>query len=125
MLTLEDCIDICGLTREEIRYFMEHEHISDFRTAELAERYVVVDDSGTPHLQRAILADIDDLKRRHKRQEARCLEAFIRDFVLSHPRLNRSRPAVEACGEPVRGARPTGADPRSSRRSPSVPPSRS
>jgi len=92
MLTLEDCIEICGLSKEEIRYFVDHEHISDFRAAELAERYVVIDNSGTPHLRRAILADIDDLKHRQKLNEARSMEAFIRDFVLSHPELNRSRP---------------------------------
>ena len=92
MLTLEDCIEICDLSKEEIRYFVVHEHISDLHAAALAERYVVMDESGTAHLHRAILADIDDLKHRKKLDEARSLEAFIRDFVLSHPKLNRSRP---------------------------------
>lgn len=91
MLTLEDCIDICGLTEDEIRYFVQHEHISELRAAELAERYVTLDASGTPHLSRAILADISGLKGQDKLQAARSLEAFIRDFVLSHPHLNRAR----------------------------------
>ncbi|MGA8260491.1 MAG: hypothetical protein WB783_09790 [Arenicellales bacterium] len=92
-LTLEDCIEICGLTSEEIKYFVEHEHISDFRAAELGERYVVLDDAGTPHLRRDILADIERLKN-DSPGEARALEAFIRDFVLSHPHLNHGRPGA-------------------------------
>lgn len=91
-LTLEDCIEICGLSPEEIQYFVNHEHITDFRVAELGERYVILDDAGTPHLRRSILADIDELKRENKPKDAKALESFIRDFVLSHPHLNRVRP---------------------------------
>lgn len=92
MLTLEDCIELCGLTREEIRYLCEHEHISDLRAAELGEKYVTTDDDGTPHLRRSILDDIETLKRHNRSRDARALEAFIRDFVLSHPHLNSVRP---------------------------------
>ena len=91
-LTIEDCIEICGLTHEEIQYFMDHEHISDFRAAELGDHYVVVDQAGTPHLRRTILEDIDRLKRENRLRDARALEGFIRDFVLSHPHLNHVRP---------------------------------
>jgi hypothetical protein len=92
MLTLEDCIEICGLTHEELRYFIEHEHVSDMRAAELGERYVAVDDNGVPHLRRVILEDIRKLKDSNRERDANALEAFIRDFVLSHPHLNRVRP---------------------------------
>ncbi|HSH41862.1 MAG TPA: hypothetical protein VK973_07030 [Arenicellales bacterium] len=92
MLTLEDCIELCGLTHEEIGYLVEHEHISDLRAAELGEKYVTTDDAGTPHLRRSILDDIETLKRRNRARDAQALEAFIRDFVLSHPHLNRVRP---------------------------------
>lgn len=91
MLTLEDCIEICGLTHEEIDYFVQHEHISDLRAAELAERYVVLDETGTPHLKRTIMADIARLKTMSKSKEAAALETFIRDFVISHPHLNQAR----------------------------------
>lgn len=91
MLTLEDCIDICGLTRRELTYFVEHAKISEFRAAELAERYVVLDASGTPHLSRSILEDIERLKSQGKLPQVRSLEQFIRDFVLSHPHLNELR----------------------------------
>jgi hypothetical protein len=92
-LTLDDCIGICGLTREEIQYFVEHEDITDFRAAELAERYVVLDDTGTPHLRREVLADIEALERRNEVRDARALESFIRDFVLSHPHIRHVRAA--------------------------------
>lgn len=92
MLTLEDCIELCGLTHEEIRYLVEHEHISDLRAAELAELYVTVDGKGVPHLRRAIIDDIQALRHRNKPRDAECLECFIRDFVLSHPHLNTVRP---------------------------------
>lgn len=93
MLTLEDCIEFCGLTHEEIRYFVEHEHICDLRAAELGQRYVMVDDKGVPHLRRLILDDIDRLDGQGRRREARALETFVRDFVVSHPHLNTVRPA--------------------------------
>ena len=92
MLALEDCIELCGLTHEEIRYLVEHEHISELRAAELAEKYVTVDDAGVPHLRRAIVEDIQALKDRNRTREAAALEQFIRDFVLSHPQLNTIRP---------------------------------
>ena len=88
MLTLEDCFEICGLNKEEIRYFVEHEHVSELRVAELAERYITVDDTGIPHLRRLIVEDIDDLNRLHKCKEAHALEDFVRDFVLTHPRVD-------------------------------------
>lgn len=92
MLTLEDCIDLCGLTRNEILYLVEKEHISELRAAELGEKYVVVDDAGVPHLLRSVIADIQTLKRRRRTRDAESLEAFVRDFVLSHPHLNTIRP---------------------------------
>lgn len=92
MLTLEDCIELCGLTHEEIRYLVEHEHISDLRAAELAERYVTTDDAGAPHLRRAIIEDIETLRCRNRLRDAESLEMFVRDFVLSHPHLNTVRP---------------------------------
>lgn len=93
MLTLEDCIELCGLNHAEIRYLMEHEHVSDLRIAELGEKYIVVDDAGTPHLRRSIVDDIKELKRRNRQKEIQGLEDFIRDFVLSHPHLNHDRPS--------------------------------
>lgn len=91
MLRLEDCFDICGLSKEEIRYFVEHEHISELQVAELAERYVVVDDTGVPRLRRTIVQDIEDLKGLLRLKEARILEDFVRDFVVSHPHPERQR----------------------------------
>jgi len=92
MLTLEDCIELCGLTHEEIRYLIDHEHISELRAAELGEKYVTVDDAGVPHLRRCILDDIHAFKHHNRPRDAEALEAFVRDFVLSHPRLNTIRP---------------------------------
>jgi hypothetical protein len=92
MLTLEDCIELCGLTHEELRYLVMREHISELRAAELGERYVTVDETGTPHLRRVIIDDIESLQRRKRTREAKALEDFVRDFVLSHPELNSVRP---------------------------------
>lgn len=89
MLTLEDCFEICGLNRDEIRYFVDHEHISELRVAELAEKYIVLDDSGAPRLRRRIVEDIQELNRQHRPREAHALENFVRDFVVSHPQAKR------------------------------------
>lgn len=92
MLTLEDCIELCGLTHGEIRYLTEHEHISELRAAELGEKYVTVDENGIPHLRRIIVDDIESLRCRNRTRETKALEDFVRDFVLSHPKLNSVRP---------------------------------
>ena len=37
MISLEDCIALCGLTAQEVRALAEHEHIADIHAAALAQ----------------------------------------------------------------------------------------
>jgi hypothetical protein len=37
MITLEDCIGLCGLTEEEVLAIAEHEHVPEIAAAALAQ----------------------------------------------------------------------------------------
>ena len=37
MITLEDCVGLCGLTEEEVLAIAEHEHLTEIAATALAE----------------------------------------------------------------------------------------
>jgi hypothetical protein len=37
MITLEDCVALCGLTQDEVHALAEHEHIPDIAAAALGQ----------------------------------------------------------------------------------------
>lgn len=85
MLSLEDCIGLCGLTEDEVRAIAQHEHIPEVAAAELGN-YL----SGTPDGEMCIKAMIrDDLAQAAARGDAEralVLKCVLRGFVLQHPR---------------------------------------
>jgi hypothetical protein len=85
MLTIEDCIELCGLTADEIEAIATHEHLPDMQAIELAE-YLVHCDDGLPRIRRIIIDDIDDARRRNDEQALKRYEAVLKHFIASHPR---------------------------------------
>lgn len=45
MITLEDCVALCGLTEEEVLAIAEHEHLPEIAAAALAS-YLVHEEHG-------------------------------------------------------------------------------
>jgi hypothetical protein len=46
MITLEDCVGLCGLTEEEVLAIAEHEHLPEIAATALAE-YLLSQEQGS------------------------------------------------------------------------------
>jgi hypothetical protein len=84
MLSLEDCIGLCGLTEEEVRAIAQHEHIPEVAAAEMGN-YLASTPAGELCIKAMIRDDISDAAGRGDRERALVLKVVMRNFVLQHP----------------------------------------
>lgn len=84
MLSIEDCIGLCGLTEEEVLAIAEHENIPEVAAAELAN-YLLLTDGGERVIKSMIRDDIAAAAARGDRRRELGLKLMLRDFVLDHP----------------------------------------
>ena len=92
MLTLEDCIGLCDLTREEIDAIAEHEHVPELIAAELGN-YLAHTATGQRAIKDIIRDDILDAQLRGNFRESARLKLVLRHFV----ERCRSEPALNCC----------------------------
>lgn len=92
MLTYEDCVALCDLTREEIAAIAEHEHIPMIVAAEMGD-YLIHTPDGVPALKRMILDDIADAKGRGDEDHVFKLRLVLHHFVETHPQRAEDRAA--------------------------------
>ena len=57
MITLEDCIGLCGLTEEEVLAIAEHEHLPEIAATALGQ-YLLSLEHGTEKVRDIIVHDI-------------------------------------------------------------------
>ena len=93
MLSLEDCIALCDLTKEEIDAIAEHEHIPEIVAAELGQ-YLIHSDDGVPKIRRIILDDIEAAESRGDSQHAFHLKLVLKHFVDTHPQAAPAGPGT-------------------------------
>jgi hypothetical protein len=67
MITLEDCVTLCGLTEDEVLAIAEHEHLPEIAAAALAE-YLTQQEHGTEKIRDMI---VDDLHASQARRDRR------------------------------------------------------
>lgn len=84
MISIEDCIGLCGLTREEVDAIAEHEHLTEIAATALAE-YLMHEAKGPATIRTMIRDDIRDALAAGNRAHARELLAALRHFVHEHP----------------------------------------
>ncbi len=84
MLTIEDCIELCGLSAEEIDAIAQHEHIPEMQAIELAE-YLVHCDDGIPRIKHIIQDDLADARQRHDTEAIKRYRNVLKHFIASHP----------------------------------------
>ncbi len=84
MLTLEDCIALCGLTEEEVRAIAAHEHIPEIAAAEFGN-YMVNSPDGELCIKAMIRDDIAHAAACADRQRELALKLVLRNFILQHP----------------------------------------
>lgn len=85
MLSLEDCIGLCGLTAEEVRAIAEHERIPEIAAAELGH-YLCRTAEGEACIKAMIRDDLLHARATGNGERALALKLMLRDFVLQHPR---------------------------------------
>jgi hypothetical protein len=84
VITLEDCIAMCGLTEEEILAIAEHEHIPEIAAAALAQ-YLLCQQHGPQKIRAILREDIRAALARGDRKHARELFMALRHFLSVHP----------------------------------------
>lgn len=87
MISLEDCIGMCGLDPDEVAAIGEHEHIPDIAAAALAD-YLLKQAGGPERIRAMIVEDIHKaLDAGHIRHGAQLFMA-LRHFLEQHPETN-------------------------------------
>ena len=84
MLSLEDCIALCGLSEDEVLAIAEHEHIPEVAAAELAN-FLVQTPEGEMRIKSIIRDEMVRARLRGDRKHELALKRLLREFVLQHP----------------------------------------
>lgn len=83
MISLEDCIALCGLTEREVAAIAEHEHVPEVAAAVLGQ-YLLHQQHGLDHIRRMLVDDIRAAMRSHDHAHAAELLAALRHLLSSH-----------------------------------------
>ncbi len=85
MITLEDCIGLCGLSEAEVDAIAEHEHLPEIAAAALAE-YLLSQQLGTAKVRDMIVDDIRQAERAGA-DKARVVTLLhvLHHFLRTHP----------------------------------------
>lgn len=92
MLTLEDCIGLCGLSEEEVLAIAQHEHIPEMAAVELGH-YLVRTPEGELCIKAMILDDIAQAAAAGERDRELTLKLVLCNFIDQHPRCDNRRRA--------------------------------
>ena len=84
MITLEDCIALCGLTEQEVQAIGEHEHVPAIAAAAMVS-YLLKEPHGEEKIRDMIREDIRKALKRDDRHHARELFMTLRHFLDVHP----------------------------------------
>ena len=84
MLTLEDCIALCGLSEDEVHAIAEHERLPQAVAAELGN-YLIHCTDGELRIKAIIRDDIARAAAIGHRARQLALKAMLRNFILRHP----------------------------------------
>lgn len=84
MISFEDCVAMCGLSREEIAAIAEHEHIPEMAAAALGN-YLLGNEHGIETIRDMIIDDIREASARGDRKHASELLSVLRHLVATHP----------------------------------------
>jgi hypothetical protein len=91
MITLEDCIGLCGLTEEEVLAIAEHEHLPEIAATALAE-YLLSLEHGSEKVRDMIIDDIREAELNcGQKEHVVTLLHVLHHFLKTHP---EARPSV-------------------------------
>ena len=85
MITLEDCIGLCGLNEEEVLAIAEHEHLPEIAATALAQ-YLLSLEHGSEKVRDMIVDDIRQAQRvGHDKDHVETLLHVLHHFLKTHP----------------------------------------
>ena len=84
MISIEDCVALCGLTKEEVHAIAEHEHVPEIVAAALASD-LLCRANGCDRIEDMIRDDIRQALHRHDVPHARELLSVLLHFARTHP----------------------------------------
>ena len=93
MISLEDCIGLCGLTEAEVLALAEHEHIPEIAAAALGQ-YLLAQPDGTTTIRDMICDDIRVAVAQGNQAHAHELLMALCHFVGDHPELETA-PSIQ------------------------------
>ena len=79
MLSLDQCIDLCGLSEEEVALIAEHEHVPEIVAAQLACQWLNDGPQGARKVQCVLLDRLE-----HARSCGDCGKAVRIESTLTH-----------------------------------------
>src|SRR5262245_49468460 len=96
MISLADCIVLCGLTEAEVLAIAEHEHVPEIAAAAIG-RYLLKEPNGAEKIRDMIRDDIHNALSRGDKDHASELLMVLRHFLDTHPEGKRrdNRDAAE------------------------------
>jgi hypothetical protein len=83
MLTLQDCLELCELTEDEVLAIAEHENLTEIAALELGN-YLVHTPAGERRIKAMIVEDIDAARAREDVRHAALLKLVLKHFVDAH-----------------------------------------
>jgi hypothetical protein len=97
MISVEDCIGMCGLNAAEVDAIAEHEHIPEIAAAALAN-YLLQQAGGAERIRTMMIEDIHKaLDKGHIRHAAELFMA-LRHFLEQHPEAGVGLPVDSSDG---------------------------
>lgn len=83
MLTIQDCIELSGLTEDEVLAISEHEHVPEMVAVEMGA-YLVETPDGEKRIKRMIADDIAAARARGDIKHALALKLVLRHYLQHH-----------------------------------------
>jgi len=90
MITLEDCVALCGLTEEEVLAVAEHEHLPEIAAAALASYLVHQEHHGLDRVRDMIADDIRTAQARGDKEHVLILLHVLHHFLRTHPEADQN-----------------------------------
>lgn len=84
MISYEDCVALCGLSRDEIAAIAEHQHVPEVVAAALAQ-YLLSKDHGPEFIRDMIVDDIRTAQKSGDKPHVQELLHALHHFLRDHP----------------------------------------
>lgn len=84
MITLQDCIALCGLSEEEVLAIAEHEHVPEIVAAAMAET-LLKQVRGPEKVRQMIIEDVRAAHERRDDKHVRELLHCLKQYLETHP----------------------------------------